>query len=772
MAKDRLASKHPHITWLCPDLHTAMSMDDRARFHELCEEHAVPVPEAGLLVSRDDIAPLARKFSRGIVVKRLESSVNRSEEIVFVNRGATVPNHVRPSSTDQWQWQRFIRGSEYSVWYVCNNGNVTFSACYHSAPDLVHFDPAETPEQLDTALRRMISRLRLTGQYAFDFIMDDEDGKPHVIECNPRASSILETVSSTPLWAEAFFGVDVSKRSVFRKIGFLYHRNCWPWAPRAEGIFEWTDPLPFLAAELAWPLNALANHAFSENGYQFLDVNIGKIIVPGASPQRGLQSFRDTLAKQRLSVAKTAVKHIDTLLLDGSAPGGLELARCCSSDGHKVTTFSFGCKPEDAEFTESPSSFAVEHILNSRKEFEEFVESHTSGETRLVAAGALSRELGVSSPISYRYVDPSGSSTVTRDIPLRKLRVLHLVGSFGSSYYAELSKMRAVDSNKTLASSGRFDSFFAYVHISGEWSVEAHGDFKNLEENAPRLSPGEALAKIDAMQIDVGLSHMFDYDGMISYRGLLKVLGIPLVGVPTESLTLSINKARTKACAELEGVRVPRSTLIRRGDKIEMDPPFILKPVEEDNSLGLRLVTEESQIPEAVHEAFQFGETVMCEQYIELGRELRAAVIEDCKGNLQLLPTLEYMLPADSPIRTEANKHIHSSDGKIILRQMETACPAKVDDTLRQKIYNACANAHRALGCRDYSLYDFRIDPRGEPFLLEANLFCSFGKKSVIVMMYEAAGKQGTDLFAQLAERAIVRNKAQRAPTDTFDMKA
>jgi len=53
-----------------------------------------------------------------------------------------------------------------------------------------------------------------------------------------------------------------------------------------------------------------------------------------------------------------------------------------------------------------------------------------------------------------------------------------------------------------------------------------------------------------------------------------------------------------------------------------------------------------------------------------------------------------------------------------------------------------------ALRCRHYSLFDFRIDPSGQPWFLEAGLYCSFARKSVISVMAKAAGIPLDDLFA------------------------
>jgi hypothetical protein len=134
---------------------------------------------------------------------------------------------------------------------------------------------------------------------------------------------VLEGVSSTPGWAASFFGDDMRPATKYQKVGFWFHRNCWPFVTeRSEGFASWLDPLPLLVAEIAWPLEllrikgALKGGALSRNpkglppqaaapltakfpaacealglNYHHLDVNIGKCIVPGPSPGREYDVF-------------------------------------------------------------------------------------------------------------------------------------------------------------------------------------------------------------------------------------------------------------------------------------------------------------------------------------------------------------------------------------------------------------------------------------------------------------------------------------------------
>ncbi len=77
-------------------------------------------------------------------------------------------------------------------------------------------------------------------------------------------------------------------------------------------------------------------------------------------------------------------------------------------------------------------------------------------------------------------------------------------------------------------------------------------------------------------------------------------------------------------------------------------------------------------------------------------------------------------------------------------------------DPATQIVQAAAKKCHQALGCRHYSLFDFRIDPQGRPWFLEAGLYCSFSPKSVIPMMAKAAGISLDELLIGAIEETLV----------------
>merc|ERR1719231_437447 len=114
------------------------------------------------------------------------------------------------------------------------------------------------------------------------------------------------------------------------------------------------------------------------------------------------------------------------------------------------------------------------------------------------------------------------------------------------------------------------------------------------------------------------------------------------------------------------------------------------------------------KLDQALAQAFEFDSEVLCERYVPLGREVRCAVLEQDDGSLELLPCLEYFLTDENPIRASKDKLVTNEKGvPVTVTTGGRKCPADIDETLREKLYHLTTHAHRALACRDYSLYVF-----------------------------------------------------------------
>ena len=332
------------------------------------------------------------------------------------------------------------------------------------------------------------------------------------------------------------------------------------------------------------------------------------------------------------------------------------------------------------------------------------------------------------------------------------MKLLHLVGSQTSEYYYGVSIMYAPGCIGALPT---VDHTILLARLDGSWSI-----LKSLEEDtvemAERLSLPEALKRLEDNKPDVMQPHMFCYQGMTVMRYLADMLDIPMIGSPGHVMALTTNKWQSRAVVSSVGVPVPKAQLLKEGDKVNMEPPFILKPCREDNSMGITLVQDVKELDEALKTAFQFDDQILCEQFIPLGRELRVGVVLGEDGDLEMLPCMEYFLGHKKlPIRTSADK-ISTDGGKLDFAPVERECPAQIDKTLRGKLYDLAVKSHHALGCEHYSLYDVRVDPDGSPYFIEASPYCSFSPKSAIVTMSRGnPNYNDTDLFFRIAKKAI-----------------
>lgn len=331
--------------------------------------------------------------------------------------------------------------------------------------------------------------------------------------------------------------------------------------------------------------------------------------------------------------------------------------------------------------------------------------------------------------------------------------VLHLVGSPTSGFYRELSELYARGCIEALADPQRYEFLVAHVSPDGGWRFPASLDPREIEA-AEALSMSDAMGWINRQAIDVALPQMFCLPGMTAMRALLELLGLPYLGNRPLQMALTADKAKAKAIVAAAGVRVPHAELLHEGDAVAFSRPVVVKPNDSDNSDGVTLVRAAEDYPEALRAAFAHARQVLVEDYIEPGREMRCGIIER-GGKLVCLPLQEYFLDRDTrPIRSKQHKLARDPAQQLSLTS-KTAAESWIvdsDDPIVALVHDAARRCHAALDCRQYSLFDFRIDPQGCPWFLEAGLYCSFSPQSVLVTMAEAAGVPLREFFYESIE--------------------
>ncbi|MFQ3680356.1 MAG: D-alanine--D-alanine ligase [Pseudanabaenaceae cyanobacterium] len=321
-------------------------------------------------------------------------------------------------------------------------------------------------------------------------------------------------------------------------------------------------------------------------------------------------------------------------------------------------------------------------------------------------------------------------------------RVLQVVGSPTNAFFADLSRLYAADCARALGE--LVDFRYAWLEPAG-WRFPVSLAPADIAA-APLHPPAAAIAHIATLGIEGVLPQLFCEAGMTDYRALWSVLNLPYLGNLPATMAIAARKDWARSLVQAAGVAIPQGEVLTRGQSPQLPPPAVVKPATADNSTGVTFVATWEDYETALTTAFAHSPVVLVEEYIPLGREVRCGLVAD-GDTLQILPLEEYNVDnATHPIRRPEDKLQRDDQGQLYLAAKDgvKAWLVPPEDPLTAVVGAAARRCHQALGCRGYSLFDFRVNPTGQPYFLEAGLYCSFAPKSVLVTMAAAAG---IDLF-------------------------
>ena len=210
---------------------------------------------------------------------------------------------------------------------------------------------------------------------------------------------------------------------------------------------------------------------------------------------------------------------------------------------------------------------------------------------------------------------------------------------------------------------------------------------------------------------------------------LLESLGIPYTGSGPETLSLCLDKARTKKTLQTLGIPTPRFTLFDFSPGSPEQPSFpcfpaIVKPCWEGSSKGIlnsSLVRDQYELSREVSRiGTNYRQPAIVEDFLP-GREFTAALLGN-GDELEVLPIVEIALdclPAEAP-------QIYSYEAKWLWDKPENPlpilrCPAEIPIETAQQIKTLALKTFKALECRDWCRIDFRADATGKIHVLEVN---------------------------------------------------
>jgi D-alanine-D-alanine ligase len=233
-------------------------------------------------------------------------------------------------------------------------------------------------------------------------------------------------------------------------------------------------------------------------------------------------------------------------------------------------------------------------------------------------------------------------------------------------------------------------------------------------------------------------------DGTI--QSVLEMLRIPYSHSGPLASAVAMDKPMAKLVFAAANLPLAPSVVMTRAELAYGEPmkrPFVVKPINEGSSVGVRIVRCGDATWAGEMARWPYGERVMIERYVP-GREITAAVMGD-----RALGVLE-IKPAQGVFYDYSAKY--APGGSVHLM------PAPIHDEAYAAALDIALRAHQALGCRGVTRADLRYDDTaGEPgqmVLLELNTQPGMTPTSLVPEIAAHAGISFAELVRWMVENA------------------
>ena len=241
----------------------------------------------------------------------------------------------------------------------------------------------------------------------------------------------------------------------------------------------------------------------------------------------------------------------------------------------------------------------------------------------------------------------------------------------------------------------------------------------------------------------IALHGRFGEDGTV--QKILEDARIPYTGSKVRASALALDKIASKEAFIKNNIPAPGYIVFEKGkfsvsDIENIIYPVVVKPQFEGSSIGLSIVKEKSLLKEALEKAFQYGDKVILEEYIQ-GRELTVGIL----GN-EPLPVIEIV----------TRDNVYDYEAKYKNTDTQYLVPAPIDKDAYKNAGQLGVAAHNALGCTSFSRVDMIMERSGKIFVLEVNTIPGMTERSLLPKAAMAIGLRFNELCVKILENTLL----------------
>lgn len=242
-------------------------------------------------------------------------------------------------------------------------------------------------------------------------------------------------------------------------------------------------------------------------------------------------------------------------------------------------------------------------------------------------------------------------------------------------------------------------------------------------------------------------------DGTI--QGFLETIGMPYTGSGVRASAVGMHKVMTKTLLAAHGIPVPGGTAVPRGTSPtlarvlksgKLKLPVVVKPASQGSTIGVSIVRRRKEWKKALALAHRYDAEAMVEAYIP-GHEVTVSLLGTAAGVPKVLPAVEIVAPDG----------FYDFSAKYQKGKTRYLCPAPLPARILREIGELGRRTYQVLGCEGAARVDFRITPKGRPYVLEINTVPGMTETSLLPMAAAQAGIDYDSLVEWILQSALDR---------------